>query len=103
MSHADQDVAARNLREQQVEAERVVLALQAALKVDGERLLSAEEMQQLESNLQTLQQTMQGDDHTAIKRAIDDLNQASTDFAARRMNESIRSAMAGHKVDDFSQ
>jgi len=103
MSHAEQDVAARNLREQQVEAERVVLALQAALKADGERLLSAEEMQQLESKLQTLQQTMQGDDHTAIKRAIDDLNQVSTDFAARRMNESIRSAMAGHKVDDFSQ
>ena len=103
MSHAEQDVVARNLREQQVEAERVVLALQAALKADGDRLLSAEEIQQMESKLQILQQTMQGDDHTAIKRAIDDLNQASTDFAARRMNESIRSAMAGHKVDDFNQ
>ncbi|WP_455207944.1 Fe-S protein assembly chaperone HscA [Kaarinaea lacus] len=103
MSHAEQDVAARNLREQQVEAERVILAVQAALKIDGERLLSAEEMRQLETRLQTLQQTMQGDDHSAIKRAVDDLNQASTEFAARRMNDSIRSAMAGHKVDDFEK
>lgn len=103
MSHAEADVAARNLREQQVEAERVVLALQAALKADGERLLSAEEIQQLETKLQTLQQTMQGNNHHAIKRAIEDLNQASTDFAARRMNDSIRSAMAGHKVDEFGQ
>jgi molecular chaperone HscA len=102
MSHAEQDVVARNLREQQVEAERVVLALQAALDVDGERLLSAEEIQQLKDKLQVLQQTMQGDDHHAIKRAIYDVNQASTDFAARRMNDSIRAAMAGQKVDDFS-
>ncbi|WP_455221304.1 Fe-S protein assembly chaperone HscA [Kaarinaea lacus] len=103
ISHAEQDVIARNLREQQVEAERVVLALQAALDADGERLLSAEEVQQLKNKLQVLQQTMQGDDYHAIKRAIEDLNQASTDFAARRMNDSIRSAMAGQKVDDFNQ
>jgi len=101
MSHAEQDVIARNLREQQVEAERVVLALKAALEVDGERLLSAKEIQLLRDKLQVLQQTMQGNDHHAIKRAIEDVNQASTDFAARRMNDSIRSAMAGHKVDDF--
>jgi len=102
MSHAEQDVVARNLREQQVEAERVVLALQAALEVDGERLLSAEEIQQLKDKLQALQQIMQGNDHHAIKRAIEDVNQASTDFAARRMNDSIRAAMAGQKVDDFN-
>jgi molecular chaperone HscA len=103
MSHSEQDVAARNLREQQVEAERVILALQAALKADGERLLSAIEIQQLQSKLETLQKTRQGNDHAAIRRAINDLNQASTGFAARRMNESIRSAMAGHKLDDFSR
>jgi len=102
MSHAEQDVVARNLREQQVEAERVVLALQAALEVDGERLLSAEEIQQLKDKLQALQQIMQGNDHHAIKRAIEAVNQASTDFAARRMNDSIRAAMAGQKVDDFN-
>ncbi len=101
MSHAEEDVAARNLREQQVEAERVVLALQAALEVDGERLLTGVEKSDLESRLDKLRQTMEGNDHVAIKRAIEELNLASTDFAARRMNDSIRSAMAGHQVDDF--
>ncbi|HEY5603706.1 MAG TPA: Fe-S protein assembly chaperone HscA [Gammaproteobacteria bacterium] len=103
MSYAEQDVAARNLREQQVEADRVILAVQAALKADGERLLSAEEIQQLETKLETLQKTRQGNDHVAIKHAINDLNEVSIEFAARRMNESIRSAMAGRKVDDFGQ
>ncbi|MEJ2180019.1 MAG: Fe-S protein assembly chaperone HscA [Gammaproteobacteria bacterium] len=103
MSYAEADVAARNLREQQVEAERVILALQAALETDGQRLLSADERQQLQDLLQELRVTTQGNDHAAIKRAIEELNQASTEFAARRMNDSIRSAMAGHKVDDFSQ
>ena len=101
MSYAEADVAARNLREQQVEAERVILALQAALDADGSRLLSEDEQKHLQDLLQELQTSMHGDDHTAIKRAIDELNQASTEFAARRMNDSIRSAMAGHKVDDF--
>ncbi len=103
MSHAEQDVTARNLREQQVEADRVILALQAALKADGERLLSTDEIRQVQSKLEMLQKTRQGNDHAAIKRAIDDLNQASTEFAARRMNESISSAMAGHKLDDFGR
>ena len=102
MSHAEEDIAARNLREQQVEAERVILAVQAALDVDGERLLSAEELQSLQTKLQVLIESRQGEDHQAIKRAIEDLNQASTEFAARRMNESIQTAMSGHNVEDFS-
>lgn len=101
MSYAEADVAARNLREQQVEAERVILALQAAIDADGSRLLSADEQTHLKDLLQKLQTSMQGDDHAAIKSDINKLNQASTEFAARRMNDSIRSAMAGHKVDDF--
>ena len=102
MSHAEEDVAARALREQQVEAERVIFALDAALAKDGERLLSQTEYEQLQEKLQILKNTAKGTDHIAIKNAIEDLNHTSTEFAARRMNESIQSAMAGHKVDDFS-
>jgi len=102
MAYAAEDVAARNLREQQVEAERVILALQAALQADGERLLSSDERHSLQEKLQKLIDVKGGSDHQAIKRVIDSLNQESTEFAARRMNESIRSAMAGHKVEDFS-
>jgi molecular chaperone HscA len=102
MSHAQQDVAARALREQQIEAERVILALDGALAKDGERLLSQTEREQLQEKLQLLKDVAQGTDHLAIKNAIEDLNQVSTEFAARRMNESIQFAMAGHKVDDFN-
>lgn len=101
MSHAQQDVAARALREQQIEAERVIMALDSALEKDAERLLSQTEREQLQAKLQLLKDVARGTDHLAIKNAIEDLNQASTEFAARRMNESIQSAMAGHKVDDF--
>jgi molecular chaperone HscA len=102
MAHASEDVAARNLREQQVEADRVVIAIESALAVDGKRLLSAEEMQLLKEKLNLLIEMKQGDDHVKIKNVISDLNQASMEFAGRRMNESIQSAMAGHKVEDFN-
>lgn len=102
MSHAQEDVAARSLREQQVEAERVILAMEAALEVDGSRLLSQEEMSALQAKLQNLKELQSCDDHIKIKNAISDLNQSSMDFAGRRMNESIQSAMAGHKVDEFN-
>ena len=102
MSHAKDDVAARNLREQQVEADRVVLAMEAALQVDGDRLLSEDELHDLNEKLNYLKDVKTGDDHIKIKNAISDLNQASMDFAGRRMNESIQSAMAGHKVEDFN-
>lgn len=102
MSHAQQDVAARALREQQVEAERAISAVRAALAKDGERLLSPDEYELLQNKLHMLEQLVAGTDHLAIKSAVDELNHASTEFAARRMNESIQSAMAGHKLDDFS-
>ncbi|NOZ54931.1 MAG: Fe-S protein assembly chaperone HscA [Gammaproteobacteria bacterium] len=103
LSHAAQDVAARNLCEQKVAAERVVLALQSALKADGDRLLSAAERKNLDAGLRHLQEVAQGNDHAAIKLATERLNESSTEFAARRMNDSIRSAMAGHNVDEFSE
>ena len=102
MSHAKDDVAARNLREQQVEADRVVQAMEAALQADGDRLLSQSELKSLKEKLDHLLEVKSGSDHIKIKSAISDLNQASMEFAGRRMNESIQSAMAGHKVEDFN-
>ena len=103
MTHAEQDVAARNLREQQVEARRVIEALQSALAEDGGKLLSQEERAYLEQGMAQLQLLMQGTDHLAIKQAMDKLNHDSMDYAARRMNQSIHQAMAGHSVDEFDQ
>jgi molecular chaperone HscA len=101
MQHAQEDIDARNLHEQLVEAQRVIDALQQALQQDGEKYLSDDERLQLQHGVQRLRDAMSQADHRKIKQAIDALNQQSTEFAARRMNASIQKAMAGHKVDDF--
>ncbi len=102
LDHAEEDVAARALREQQVEGRRMLEALDAALAEDGERLLSAEERRVIDEAARVLRETLDGDDHRAIKRAIEALDAASADFAARRMDTSIRQALAGHRLEEFS-
>jgi len=101
MEHARDDMDARNLREQQVEAERVIEALEVALAADGDTLLSAEERAELEQGMSALGELKQGSDEKAIKRAIDSLNAKSTEFAARRMNASIQKALSGQDLGKF--
>jgi len=101
LTHAQQDIDARNLREQQVEAQRTVEALQAALAADAE-LLSAEEQREIAQHLAALQAVMTGTDITVLKTAIAQLDNSTQAFAARRMDVSIRKAMQGHTVDEFS-
>lgn len=100
MEHAQEDVAARTLREQQVEADRILESVESAVAADGD-LLEPEERAKIEQSVASLRQLREGTDPQRIKQAIQALNQASTDFAARRMDEGIQSAMAGHSVDDF--
>lgn len=101
MEHARDDMDARNLREQQVEAERVIEALEVALAADGDALLSTEERADLENGMAALNEAKQGSDEKAIKQAIDALNAKSTDFAARRMNASIKHALSGQDLEKF--
>ncbi len=101
LTHAEDDVAARTLREQQVEAERVLAAVQAALEADGEALLSEAERAAIEQAMAGLRAANAGSDPRAIKQAIGSLDQATSEFAARRMDASIKQALAGHKLEDF--
>ncbi len=101
MAHAEEDVAARSLREMQVEAKRAIEAVESALAADA-GLLSAEERERIDTALEDLRAKAEGDDHRLIKQAIEALNAASDEFAARRMDASIQAAMAGHKVEEFS-
>jgi molecular chaperone HscA len=103
ISHAEEDVAARSLREEQVEAQRVLEALDAALAQDGDALLTEVERAAIDVTAQQLRDTMQGTDHRAIRRAIETLDKASSEFAARRMDSSIKRALAGHSVDEFTR
>lgn len=98
---ADEDMKLRALREEQVEAERIVLATQSALEADGE-LLTAEERANLDALLATVRERAQGGDHDAIKEAVQALAHGTEDFAARRMDRSVRSALAGKKLDQLA-
>jgi molecular chaperone HscA len=103
LEHAKDDVTARTLREQQVEADRVINALRAALKIDGEHLLKQDEFLKINTALDELLKLKSGTDAQAIKRSIEKLDEATKEFAARRMDASISKAMKGHTVNEFME
>ncbi len=102
LTHAEEDVATRTLREQQVEADRVINALRAALQIDGHHLLKKEEFLAISAALDELLKVKAGQDAKAIKQGIDRLNQVTQSFAARRMDHAIRKAMKGHHIEEFT-
>ena len=102
MANAREDMEARRLREQQVEADRVLEALDSAMKADGDALLSDAERTDLLEHRAVLFTARHNGDHAAIEIAIKAIEKAAEPYVARRMNESVRAAMAGHSVDEFS-
>lgn len=100
MTNAKEDMAARMLREQQVEADRVLEALSSALAVDGS-LLSADERSVLDAAMDALRVARNGTDAEAIEKAIETVDKASDEFAARRMDASIRKALSGKKAEEL--
>jgi molecular chaperone HscA len=99
--HASGDMTARRLREEQVEADRVVEALRAALAADGTELLDAAEQAAIEAALIVLVRAKDGADPAVIRRAREGLEKACESYVERRMNAGIRRAMAGHRLDEF--
>ncbi|MDG6867960.1 Fe-S protein assembly chaperone HscA [Glaesserella parasuis] len=100
MTNAKQDMEARQLAEQRVEADRVIDSVIIALQEDGAELLSVDEFKRIEAELQKLISAKQGADRQAIQQGIKDLDLATQEFAARRMNLSIQKALAGKAVDE---
>ncbi|MGV6809094.1 MAG: Fe-S protein assembly chaperone HscA [bacterium] len=103
MAHAKDDMYLRQLREVQVEAQRVIEALDAALAKDGKALLSTEEMHGIlaaRTELLTVSQCESGN-IDRIEHAIKALEKHAEDYVARRMNASVKTMMAGHNVDEF--
>ncbi|TNF38851.1 MAG: Fe-S protein assembly chaperone HscA, partial [Gammaproteobacteria bacterium] len=102
MEHAMEDKDARSLREQQVEADRVIEALDAALAEDGETMLNAAEREIIMAARQALITARQSaPDSKTIKTAMENVEKASAVYVARRMNASVQKAMAGHRVSEF--
>ena len=103
MEYAQEDVDKRRLREQQVEADRSLQALDSAMAADAERLLSTEECQQLLDARARLQSARDGEDAETVKAAIKSLEQAAEFYVARRMDSNIQAAMSGHNITEFER
>ncbi|MCD4862765.1 Fe-S protein assembly chaperone HscA [Pseudomonas sp. PLB05] len=101
--HAGDDMQARALREQQVEARRLIEAVTAAVATDGERLLDAEERQVIELEIGRLAELLDATDLQALEDQTKRLSHVTDAFAARRMNASVKAALAGRRLNDIEE
>jgi len=98
---AQADMRARALREQQVDADRMLEATQAALDADAD-LLSALELADIQQQMRDLRQVAQtSDDPQTLEAAVQALARATETFAARRMDRAVQRALAGQSINDL--
>jgi molecular chaperone HscA len=98
--HAAGDKDARALAEEQVDAQRLLESVRAAMAQDH-TLLSAAEQQRIHDAMAQLSVTLQATDHQAIHAATQALSKATDDFAALRMDRSVHDALAGKRVEEL--
>ena len=99
--NADRDKQSRALQEQRVDAERLLETVRAALKADAEALLTEQERAVIEERMSALDAVRHGDDVTAIARHVQQLNHATNEFAARRLDATVKSALAGRQLNEM--
>ena len=99
--HARDDMQARALRELQTEAAQLLEAVDNALQLDGEALLDAESQLRIRNSMEALRGVVNGSDNSAIKRAVEALNQATVIFAQARMDRSVSTALKGHNLSEL--
>ena len=98
-SSAEADMQARKLREEQVEAKRLLESTASALTQDGD-LLSPEEQAEIDRLARAVGSAINGTDADVIHKAVEALSKGTEAFAERRMDRSIRAALAGRSVND---
>jgi molecular chaperone HscA len=101
--YAAVDAKARSLTEAKVEAGRVIEALTNALEVDGEKLLTQDDINALSDGVRKLEELTGGDDTEAINTGIELVGKASEEFAGLRMDASVREALAGHQIEELKE
>ncbi|KMY04608.1 chaperone protein HscA [Pseudomonas syringae KCTC 12500] len=101
--YAGDDKVARVLREHQVDAERLLEAVQGALDADGERLLDEEERLVINLQMDELRELMQGTDGYAIEQQAKRLSQVTDAFAARRLDSTVKAALAGRNLNEIEE
>lgn len=102
-SHRDakSDMQARALREAEVDAQRMLEAVGAALEADGATLLDARERSEIDRAIAALRVAMKSNDTKQIKEANEVLANVTEEFAARRMNRSVQQALTGHSIEEL--
>jgi molecular chaperone HscA len=101
--NASDDKVARVLREQQVDAQRLLEAVEAALQLDGERLLNADERLAIDAQIQQLRGLLTGHDGLAIEQQSKRLTQVTDAFAARRLDATIKAALSGRSLNEIEE
>jgi molecular chaperone HscA len=100
-SHATDDVHARALREELVDGKRLIEAIEAALTEDQD-LLEADELEMILRKVEALKElVIDAKDAQVIRRSVESLSKSTDEFAARRMNKSIKKALAGKKIAEI--
>jgi molecular chaperone HscA len=98
-AHAEDDVKARLLTEQRVEAERIASAARAAM-ADSSELLTNDDKKAIAAAMAELDRVKAGTDHNAIRAAVEQLDVASKEFAGRRMNRALEAGLRGRGVTE---
>jgi molecular chaperone HscA len=99
LEHAREDVDLRMLKEQQVEGQRVIEAIDAAMAKDG-HILSEPERARILDSRDALESALEDADADELKRLIENLEKASKTYVARRMDESVRKVLGGRQIDE---
>ena len=101
LNHSKDDALRRALKEAQVEAQRLIEAVQSAMRSDRD-LLTDDQYAVIETAAARLQAVALGEDRRQIAQAMNDLEAETREFAARRMDKTIRQAMTGKRIDDIA-
>jgi molecular chaperone HscA len=102
-SSAEEDKQKRLLREQKVDADRLVSALEQAIVIDGQALLAEDERKSLEAEILVLKSIRDGSDAREIELGVEHLAKASDEFASRRMDLNIQRALQGHSIQEIEE
>lgn len=102
MEFAKEDIELRMLKEQQVEAKRVIEAIDSALEADGDSLLDESELNNILQHRKKLEQQIETATSDSLKKLIKAVEVASENYVAKRMNSSVVKAFAGKKIDEVN-
>ena len=100
-TEAEDDKNFRSLQEQIVEGERVIYAIEEALKVDGTKLLSKNEISKIRESITDLKKSLDSTNPEEIKKYINKLENICETYVEKRMNSSIKSLITGKDINDI--